>query len=567
MVLCVCLIGVFAGVCAAEPPELFRIWGKRAKPDAYLVEPPQDVRAAAPADAKAEDLARGFFIFAKPAPVLIMGSYEPTLDDRCAALVARDCAGQYGPITFGIFAFQKGEFSVALTDLAGPEGKTIPAENFDVRAVRLIQETDKHPPRVFPLLIEAFDGKLISEDRLQQFWITYYIPPAAAPGTYRGKVRILVGGAEKAAIPLELEVYPFSLVEPDADLYIYYEHSTKPEDAGRVYAQLLDQRCHGMNAAELTAPVTRAGDVTAEALAPWLDIFQRVGFARRHVRLGLYNRITAEWLQQPDKTIGMDCAWFRYYPFGVAFDKRFVDAARMIRDEAKKRGLEPIVSVADEPGSHAWTTEAAQHYNDLLKLLLPDVRRELTVGGGWAMKRAEDELWKGKITVWMTNRWLPEKLALVRKSDPDAKIGIYNMGGPGSAPGGVESVRAMYGFFAWKAKAAGAAQWVYYHGATSGMNYTWPAEDPKESNVPTIRWEMVREGAKDLRYVTTLEARLAGKTGGAADEARQFLEEISAQIRMQTDFYEPLGGGRIRVPAPGTFDEWRQKIAEFIRKL
>ena len=74
----------------------------------------------------------------------------------------------------------------------------------------------------------------------------------------------------------------------------------------------------------------------------------------------------------------------------------------------------------------------------------------------------EDNEFSRKVDIWTTNRWLPDKLDIVRRDDLKAKIGIYNMCEPGSGPGGVGSARNVYGFFAWKAKADAVSQWVYY---------------------------------------------------------------------------------------------------------
>ena len=246
----------------------------------------------------------------------------------------------------------------------------------------------------------------------------------------------------------------------------------------------------------------------------------------------------------------------------------------MIRDEAQKRNLKLVLAVADEAGSHPWTTEATQHYNRLIKQEVPDVIRELTVGGGWAMKRPEHELWKGLINIWTTNRWLPEQFALVRANDPEAKFQLYNMGGAGSQAGGLQSVRNLYGFFNWKAKAHGVAQWVYYHDGTPEHNYTWPAQNAPGSaaqgNVPTLRWEAMREGVKDRRYIATLEARLVGKGDKAAmlvAEAREFLKKIELQIELRHLDYDAISGGRIPAQAAGVYEQWREKVAELIEKL
>ena len=556
-----------AGPAPGAAPEQFQVWGGHAKAHTYLGDPGEDGAPAALPEATAEEKARGFLVISKPADFVIQPDFSPAAADRCAAIEARDCPGQYGPITFVVAALAPAEFSVSVTDLAGPGGRKIGVENFDVRAVRCVKVAAKGKAEVIPLLLEPAGKTAVGQGRLRQFWMTYHVPESAAAGTYEGRIRVLVGGAEKLALPLRLTVYPFALAEAGANLSMYYNNPTAAADLPLIEKQLRDQRCHGMNLAPLVLPVTRDGDLPREAVAPLLDAYKKVGFARPHLPIGLWNRITAEWLNTPDASIKMWGPWFRYYPFSERLDRRYVETVRMLRDEARARGLELVLSVADEAGSHPWTTDAAQHYNDLVKREVPDVLRELTVGGGWAMKRPEDELWKARINIWTTNRWLADKLPLVRAGDPKAVIQIYNMAGDGSAAGGIASVRAFFGFFLWRTGAAGAAQWTYYHNATPACNYTWPAADPSQGHVPTLRWEMAREGAKDRRYLATLEARLAGKTGPAADEAKKFLGDVAARIVLRTDQYDPIGGGRVPAEPPGTLDQWRGRIAGLIQRL
>jgi hypothetical protein len=298
-----------------------------------------------------------------------------------------------------------------------------------------------------------------------------------------------------------------------------------------------------------------------------MDVYKRAGFPDSHVHMGLWNRITSEWLNTPDRSIGMWGPWFRYYPFSPELDERYVRTVRAIRDAARERGLEPILEVADEAGSHAWTIPATQHYLDLVRERVPDVTRELTVGGGWAMGEPEHEHWRGRLDVWSTNRWLEDKLQIVREAEPDVRIQIYNMGGPGSAAGGLQSSRNLYGFFAWRAGVSGVAQWVYNHGSTPEHNYAWPAEGAEGGTVPTLRWEAVREGTKDRRYLATLERLIAAHPGRESDEARRLLGEIAGEVELRTGDYDPIDGGRIPAHEPGTYDLWRSRIADAIEAL
>lgn len=552
----------FVGVaCSQELPEQFRIWGKAAVEHPYLIHPERI--SASPSEIPeytTEEEDRGYILFARSPSAVIASKYRPTEVDRCGSLEVRDCPGQYGPITFSVFTLREAVFSIQVSAAKGPDASIIGVENFDIRALRYVQVEDES----IPLLIESFDSIAVPERQVQQFWITYCIPDQTLAGVYEGEVTIFVDGKESLVVPLHITVNSFRLAEPKPDFYIYSNNGDTPE---AFLSDLADQRCHGMTISMIDMPVTRDGDLSHEALAPWLDAYQKASFPKPYFHTMLANRVTCEWLNVPDKSIRMWGPWFRYYPFSEALDQKYADMVRMIQREARKRGLEPILAVADEAGSHPWTIEATQHYNALIKDEVPDIIRELTVGGGWATGQPEHELWKGLINIWSTNRWLPDRLAVVREADPHAEIQIYNMGGGGSQKGGIQASRLFYGFFAWKAKADGVAQWVYYHNSTPKHNYAWPAQDGSKSKVPTLRWEAVREGIKDYRYLATLEKLLVGKENPTAKEAQRFIDEISSQIELRHIDYDPVSGGRIPAHPAGKYEAWRTRIMELIETL
>ena len=51
----------------------------------------------------------------------------------------------------------------------------------------------------------------LKKDRFQQYWLTWKVPSDAKPGLYKGSLAVSEDGAHLADIPLELEVYPFTL--------------------------------------------------------------------------------------------------------------------------------------------------------------------------------------------------------------------------------------------------------------------------------------------------------------------------------------------------------------------
>ena len=63
-------------------------------------------------------------------------------------------------------------------------------------------------PVVDPKTFVPFDLK---KGRFQQYWFTWKIPVDAAPGIYRGALSVTEDGAKLGDIPVEIEVYPFTL--------------------------------------------------------------------------------------------------------------------------------------------------------------------------------------------------------------------------------------------------------------------------------------------------------------------------------------------------------------------
>jgi hypothetical protein len=107
----------------------------------------------------------------------------------------------------------------------------------------------------------------------------------------------------------------------------------------------------------------------------------------------------------------------------------------------------------------------------------------------------------------------------------------------------------------------------YYFDSQADNIYVRPAEDTADGMVPALHWEAIREGAKDRRYLATLEKLLAGKKGVTADEAAKFLAEIADKIELKNVDYDPIDGGRVLVHSPTVYDQWRAKIAELAEKL
>ena len=76
----------------------------------------------------------------------------------------------------------------------------------------LIQPTDT--TTLQPLGIPANTNK--------QFWVTLHVPANTVQGTYSGTIALSVDGASTAYLPLQLEVYNFTLEQPNQMYGVYY---------------------------------------------------------------------------------------------------------------------------------------------------------------------------------------------------------------------------------------------------------------------------------------------------------------------------------------------------------
>ena len=82
----------------------------------------------------------------------------------------------------------------------------------------LIQPTDA--TTIQPLAIPVNTNK--------QFWVTLHVPANAVAGTYSGAIALSVNGASTTYLPLQVQVYNFTLEQPNVLYGIYYKGHTDP---------------------------------------------------------------------------------------------------------------------------------------------------------------------------------------------------------------------------------------------------------------------------------------------------------------------------------------------------
>jgi len=78
---------------------------------------------------------------------------------------------------------------------------------------------------------EKFGSISLTANKTQQFYFTIAVPDSLAGGTYTGRIKIVVGGVEKATIPVSIEILPFKIDDAGYVPYLYHN----PVDIGRYY--------------------------------------------------------------------------------------------------------------------------------------------------------------------------------------------------------------------------------------------------------------------------------------------------------------------------------------------
>ncbi len=163
------------------------------------------------------------------------------------------CAGEYEPVTFTVHPpADAGETRLTVT---GPEGwrfdpfwvKCLQRERLGVAA--FINDLPGLPGKwksVSPELLIPFarERPTLTAGLGQRFYVDCPIPSDAAPGTYRATLRLLAGGREALALPLEVRVLPFALAAAPST-YWMWRLTWSPIDRPENLACLRDIAAHG----------------------------------------------------------------------------------------------------------------------------------------------------------------------------------------------------------------------------------------------------------------------------------------------------------------------------------
>jgi len=569
-----------APAAAADAPEAFKVLadtGKAMKP--MKTEGGTDPAGDTNEDAltpTAKDKAIGYVLFSRVVHEPVHSNTMPRASERVKKLAIFASPGEFEPVSVGIAALEDlAGITAACGELEGPGGAKITAAHIDLRYATNLQRMYKpkwlHFPEktiLAPYLLEKLTEGTIAKGRTGLIWLTVHVPDNAKPGKYHGVMTLSIKGKDARKIRVELEVLPIRLIKPKW-AYLMSAHPDwgksgfgfKGVDKQMTRKFFVDLAAHGITHIGTSVRVLRtpADKITdkqlmreAERIDELLKLAKQYGLEQAF--LAFYIDSICQWKGR----------WFEYFPLSEELDAGYVRVVKKMAAEAKKRNWGTLyIMPGDEPGGHPATMKPIKHYLELLKEQVPEVKTVICIGGG--MRRGgigEYQTLRKGLDLPITSLMRED----LRKAIGDDGKAFWVYGAAGNAPASQASSRNRPGFYAAAVKPAGVLMWCYHW----FIGYA-----PGEGPVPTIPWEMVREGIDDARYAATLEALIqeAGKSPKpgaklAARAAKGILQNVLGKIDpVYGDWSRPGKNKAGELPCAPCVVEWRRAIADQIVEL
>lgn len=392
----------------------------------------------------------------------------------------------------------------------------------------------------------------IPADRNRQFWLTIHVPEEAAPGIYRGTVKLAARQGALGELELRLRVVPFRLSEPRTfhdprqrfTSSMYCEAELDPTGIGTIGSGALSEAQFRSVMADLyahgvTNPIFEQGRKRSSGEARFrkaLEIRRSVGMTDPDLYFSAFstgNPQTAEQIDALQARVRQIIDFVR--PFG------FTDVHIYGIDEAsgeRLRSQRPAWQAVREAGAKIFVAGGKGNFEAMGDLL--DVMN-----------------WSGVPDPAEAAKWHGVGHRIWNYANP--QVGVENP----------QAYRRNFGFLLWKANYDGAATWAYqssyaqgmWHDFNCGRRTVAMALPTVDGVIDTLAWEGYREGVDDIRYGSTLllaieRAVSGGEAASArpAKQARRYLEQMDPDddphahreriIRFLTELHEQSRASR-----------------------
>lgn len=543
--------------------------------------------APAPYAANEQEKARGFVPFVHSPDREIQVNSVPTAEEVKRQTI--DAAGSPGETLnacFGVLPLKDcGAVTSATCVLKNAgDGKEIAAK---VRIVRYKALNRISNYEICPKYLDDVNAApvLMRANVARSFWVTVSLPANAAPGDYKGELKLSGPVVKEIAAPVQLTVWPVKLAEPGFPMGMFLagpsESNLALDSSGEAYWAawrniLEDARAHGQTSLDPTIqiPLKRIVNGKAEVDFTQADRFMELARAAGFMQeLNGYGVGTGFNMKVP---VDYDAEAKR---FGVGtyaeIVKAYFDA---VRAHAKEKNWLPICFCTDDeyivhPNGNPETLAGLQR---VLQENAPGfhfVAYDSAYLEEQPQQRAAREKMIADIDTWGPGLHGERDAAAVKNGH---RLWLYNTGMNRFTFGA-------YMFFARKKhNVSGFFQWVYNGGGTytnfylashQEANYgvTYPSTRGLRS---TPVWERILGGCNDHRYLETAwqlieQAKTSGKGSAEADALKAVIEKTFAQMRFGKPNADAISGeGKADNPmTPEGMDAFRRSVAEGIVKL
>ncbi len=524
-----------------------------------------------PSEAQQQD---GFIPFRRSVLERIYSTSWPQPGQEVGTVDLQAARGEYEAAQVGVYALRDlKQLQVTVSDLEDGAHHVIPSASIVVRmeryyGVRLsIRVKDRFG--VVPKTLEVAVPIDVPAGTTRPYWITVHVPDEQPGGLYRGSIAFAHEG-RRTSLAITVEVVPIKLLEADV-LYGMLsmnalahagraleregidgsqEISEALNDRRGSRAGLLvqeadlmvaDQREHGMTTFNPRSDDTyreRDGHPDLPDLELGMELYRKYHFPQPMVyfpvNLLKTNKINRSWnYKQYDPAVDIPMA----RKIAAYYTQRFRDA-----------GLPGIVFVpVEEPNLRSGVSRLDAP--DTRQKIAHELNRAMKEAGGTMAMTCTPESVKCAmeyLTYWIMafKRFTPRVYEMAKQAG--AKLCIY---ANGTVMGqGTYFPRFLFGYFVWANQLKGMLPWTYPlqpnhfprnpgHRAEGGLNVRDGFIGLDGKPIPTIQWELCREGIDDARYLVTIEslipqarARGTSAAGRAADDAERLLAEIRAGV-------------------------------------
>ncbi|OGF44962.1 MAG: hypothetical protein A2231_08650 [Candidatus Firestonebacteria bacterium RIFOXYA2_FULL_40_8] len=432
--------------------------------------------------------------------------------------------GEYEPLLFSVYPLTDlTSCKITLSEIVNEKGEKLPSTAFQINNVLSRPQGIKDDPiLVRPTILEkAGEIPKMLQTIPKTIWITVKVPEDAKEGSYKGKITFSPAGKTASEIPVTFTVLPFKLLQPS-------DVSWSPIMAGSWDFESLEKQMVSLKEHGMTGMVTdylrpegeNSNDFTKANKV--MELAKKTGLPGEFGLFNLHIQGGATWKSS-------------FGPFGLSGDKLFTqstyDKAKEViaktRDNAKKNKWLPyFFYLTTELGSIFGDNE--KDYNKCMKEAEQYYKTEREIEGVRLMAtfNKKEELsmhWDlPSLDEFGMNGDMFPDFEKAAKKKPAWICFIGNMD---------RMERLGHGFYMWKYNIKGIRPWFGQgngKGRTDAATLTMYYDNEQH---PTVRFERIREGVDDYKYIYTLseyikKAKAGGKNTASAEKAMQKITEL-----------------------------------------